>query len=271
MSKSHLVPKSVIDKNGKRTTVYVKSETQPRYRPVSISSKASSTPAIPEPAARSHVLPGERKLPGVKVDVGDYSHEIAPAGFSGAKCWKCGSFFSLEEMDRYFDKMLHCQWCGNEQIYGVAQVGIRDDCLKFINPDEVRSATWYHITTRANWDEDILEEDVYIQPFVHLGTLAAARERMKFLVTDLEKSGLPIPTFYCFEVEIFPDTEISDDLVPDDNEVAPQCAKDLDEPFALNGYARFGVTRYVNEYESHGSISLTAHPCAFRVVDSYPV
>jgi phage FluMu protein Com len=298
------IPKQIIDKNGKHTTVYVndggshKGKSQAKIiAPIQPSVKLLEPDvSIPEPfsdgRAATHIAYGAvtgQPLPGLAWDGEKLKHqsfdfekvhwELAPGGYSGAYCSKCGSFFTDVEMggSKYAKKCAVCSHV-NDFTYARGAVAVRDSDRRFFSKSEVRQEKWYHLTTRSDWYQGITEPDEEEQPYVHLGSLDAAKKRMAQLISANGADGMTEDDFYCYEVSISADASIADTVVIDQDSDAPKNASDIDLG-EQNGYVRgndfifeyesYGVTRYVNEYESHGSISLSAHPSAIEVTKVY--
>lgn len=287
MSNPALVKKTLVDKNGVTTTRLINPNkgipAPSRGGNVSSINSASGTGlyepkvAVPEPSKKARIGEGEQRLQHTTFEFEDFEWSLAPEGYSGAHCGKCKSFFTDEQVDAASASgKLTCEACGRESDDGVLQSGVRYGDRKYFSKGAVREETWYHITVRNHWGEDITEsDDVNDQPFVHLGSKEAALVRMKALVEDEARDpGYKgsHTQYYCYEVKVKPAAPIADAVLPDDNEIAPKKPSDFGINYiSSEGYEEYGVNRYVNEFESHGSISLLAHPSSFEIMDSYPV
>ena len=229
---------------------------------------------VPEPGKQARLRDGETYLEHTSFEYEDMPWDLAPEGYSGAYCGDCGSFFTDDDVDTASESSpLTCSACGEVSDQGVLPSAVRYNDRRLFSKSAVRKDTWYHITVRKNWVGDITEEqDVDYQPFVHLGSKEAALTRMKALVEDEVYAGKNGETqYYCYEVRIKPQAPIADAVLPDDNEIAPAMPVEMNYNYTGDGYEAYGVSRYVNEFESHGSISLLAHPSSFEVIESYPV
>jgi len=282
MSQSNLVATQIVDKNGKLTTVHVNPDKggavvfeRPAFSapPSQSSVSGSADIKLPKPPLRGTRADFEDKLQHTNFQFPgwDEGWSLAPEGFSGAYCHKCKSFYTDEEINgATAEQQLACSTCGFKQEQGVLPSGIRASSLRHLNKSAVRADTWYHITVKSDWYEDINEdEDPNQQPFVHIGTKEAALARMKALISETTDAGLPVPQFYCYELKIAERAPISDYLLPDDNDLAPSSPSEMNAVYTTDGYEAYGITRYVNEVESHGSISLNCHPTALEVTDFY--
>ena len=233
-----------------------------------------------EDATSENYLNGEWKsCPHCEKEEPEYI-QVAPNGYSGRSCWGCNSFFTDEEENDeapFSDSPnLVCRICG-ETSYGVNQSNIRESAIPFLDTENVYEETWVHITTNPNWNEAInaLEHDD--QPLVHIGTLASALSRMTDLIreqyTKADDSGnIEVPQFYLYRININEDARISSNIVGDDNDLAPTSIASSKEIHVVSdGYELGGITRYINDYEVPGSISLVAHPSALIVSEPEPI
>lgn len=280
-----LVRKTITDKNGVITTRLVNPDKgiagASRIPGGPIVSKATvllePDITVPEPSAKGTVDSPDEKLDHTMFTHEGFEWSLAPDGFSGAYCYSCKSFFTEEEVDSVGDSgSLLCASCGANSDQGVLPSGVKYSDRKFFSKSAVRENTWYHITVRSDWGGDITaEDDVDEQPLVHLGSKDAALDRMQDLIEEAAASGISgdkAPKFYCYEVKVKPVASIADAVLADDNDMAPSKPSDMNLNYVISdGYDEYGVNRYVNEYESHGSISLLAHPSSFDIVSSYQV
>lgn len=181
---------------------------------------------------------------------------VAPAGVSAVFCPKCHRHLSLDEEKNVRDSMGRC--CG----YGVFESGnllsegklsLQKKSVPFLNEDGVRSARWFHATRRTNWYEGLFTNAS--PALAHLGDYDTAMERFSIRSKPGEKWRM-------YVVELLPTVTVSPEISADENVAAPQFARDLP-------YKQYqgDVTRYINEWESIGSISLLATPDSFRVVN----
>jgi hypothetical protein len=128
----------------------------------------------------------------------------------------------------------------------------------------VKSIAWFHATNIYNWLEEInyTDDEDENRPYVHLGSKEAALELAKWKY--LEDPDGDNEMFYLWQVTLNVEALLADALLEDNNdwfyEVADSTRK------TLGG----DVIRYLNKWESAGSISLLADPrylTAVRVDD----
>lgn len=260
MVSSKAVLTSVIDKNGKHTSVWKN----------------------PNPAMITRLPPGAPSFP-----VNEDNHEkifyeeirkkcemlfhegtpwsIAPEGKSGAYCFQCQYHFD-KELINSGAQAWECPGCGSGTLEGLTGVSILPEALEFLDDEAVLNTTWFHTTIREDWDERLKGHQGEDTPLTHLGTLEAATVRMEDLKRERESEGLAPAQFYLYEVALLPTMSISESLADDDNDSAPESVKDWRRD-RFEKYDLFGCTRYVNMYESVGSISLLANPHHFEVVN----
>lgn len=195
------------------------------------------------------------------------SWSIAPEGMSAIFCDDCGTYATMEQ-NATFDSGCtdNCRSCGAFISYTISGLSVRADNAHFLDVAEVRKASWFHATLRSDWMGDLAQTNAQVQSagvtkddqfMAHVGTLDAALARlidaMKF--KDADTVG------YVYELRIKDSADIHDLIYDDENETAPQWAHEC----TSKGYSK-DVTRYVNRYESIGSISLLINSDAFEVV-----
>jgi hypothetical protein len=297
---SNLVLKPIVDKNGKQTHVRVNPDGKnapkrlsPSLKP-SVSTHNPTAVKVPEPspvasAGRNEdsvmlIKPWNKvQLEHTKFEYEGIEWELAPEGYSGAYCDRCRSFFTVEEIEKA-DKgtrLLYCKMCNHVHSTGQLASAVRYTDRQFFDKEVVRDTEWYHISTKPNWEEAITEMAESEQPLIHAGSLDAAESRMKYIKTitdeDIKVAKLDNPIhhdawgskarFYRYTLQITDDATIADHMIPDEDYQAPQTASGMASGEHKDLYARNGVTRYVNEYESHGSVSVMMHPSSFNVVE----
>lgn len=152
-----------------------------------------------------------------------------------------------------------CESCGH-YLGGQFNTGavLARDTIKFFDDETVRTTTWFHTTQNPDWEASLSKAD---RNFVHLGTEKAAEDRCLTLSRD------PDAATYIYELEIDAAAHIHDKVYYEDpyQDDTPSLSSDPD------GYSKInfdGVTRYVNEMEDVGSISLLANPKTLRVKQS---
>lgn len=235
---SHLVPKTVIDKNGKRTTVYVNTERKyetHRYEGVLYTESVQHEPTV-----------------------GGW--EIASEGRSGFACPICRYEYSeAEENYRVTNVGWDCIECGEEFEGEMALVSVRADAVKFFDDDVVRETEWYHATTRENWHESIARGGDNSR-LAHLGTKEAALQRIWY-ASSRDKS-IQAKKWRIYRVTLKPDVPIHANVMGDDLFGEPSTVAEARQD---KDYEADGVTRYVNTFEQVGSVSLVANPEQFIV------
>jgi Zn ribbon nucleic-acid-binding protein len=242
------IPRSIIDRNGKMTTVHVnpdgKANTESR-------SLISAPPAIIHQPAYGTPLP--------TVMVGNEQWDLAPEGVSGASCPECGTFVDKETArEGTFADGIECAKCGLTLTLLNMELAIEYDSRKFISKEETLNAVWYHATIKEDWHNGLLGADK--EAMVHLGTMEAALTRLE----HLEGSVHMDTQFTIMAVRFKPGTTVADDLIGDGNDFQPRTKE---EALDHQAYDAEGITRYVNQYEAVGSISLSTTAKTFDVVE----
>lgn len=176
------------------------------------------------------------------MESGTRSWEVAPSEDHAAfKCRTCGQW--AHNGSRLLDGCpLGCDgnvWDNNDEFPFI--IGVLRQTTQFFDITQTRNTLWYHATEVSNWHQKVSESK---NPFVHLGTQTAAMDR----IADLQEWNMQQNLAYLHEITLDPNALIAD-LVFADNDVDAMSAQD----FKRKGWD--GV-RYVNEWESVGSISL---------------
>lgn len=165
-------------------------------------------------------------------------------------CSDCGARVTRQQEEDLFREdsiyfRVHCRVCDKRLTIDTVDVAVLSSCKKFYQLEEVYKANWHHTTFRQRWLEAM--QDLIITPALHVGTYEAAMERTK-----------TAPAEYRYVVRVRSDAIIDPEVQPDFN----------DWPY--NGrHLKYDVIRYVNRYESPGSISLLVLPRALELVTYY--
>lgn len=172
-------------------------------------------------------------------------------------CPSCGTSATKSQDRRLVggDDLITCQICSKKYHVETAEMRVLAKSHPFMSAEIVRNATWYHATVIPNWHEAVSEASVY----VHAGSREAALERATHEFFPLGKK-VTDRTIYLWELSINSDAVITDDVLNDDNKW-PSKVSDCSREH-LGG----DVQRYLNRWESPGSISLLANPKAFNPV-----
>lgn len=200
-----------------------------------------------------------RNIKLINVDGNPTSNiKVAPEGYIGLYCFSCDNYIT----NSLAEKVIHnhetktapkCNHCNDKLELELMGVDLRYTEQKFLNPDNVKKTSWYHITTHPNWHDSITEnEDPHLTPMVHVGSKEAALDRLK----DLRKWRSNENEYYLYEVKLTSDANINPNILNDENELAPSNVAQANKTKGFNS----GVNRYVNLYEAPGTISLCANP-----------
>lgn len=190
---------------------------------------------------------------------------IAPEGKSAAFCFDCKGFFENELVRDYSIQVFDCPNCGSATVRDLWGVGIAQSSLKFLDADTTLRSSWFHGTVKKDWHKEITgTEKRGDTPMVHLGTLEAAIDRARDLSSEHD---IPISDFVVHEIKMKDSMQLSENVVFDEMDNAPALVKDW-HTGEFDHYNLFGSTRYVNIYESIGSISLLSNPHHFDIVNT---
>lgn len=191
------------------------------------------------------------------------------------QCYKCGEEFVFNRDNMPWNAAcVHCGGAFNTSYFQTPIFKVALDDVKFFEKKRTMRATWFHATTSKDWLNDVLKGGV----MVHVGSMGAARDRANDIMRDWDDGA----RVFIYEVAMDKDTTIGDAVYPDMNdffrhEVAQpitaehtfqtsegtvSASKFLREMYDEN----VDVVRYVNQYESVGSISLLVNPRVLKVV-----
>lgn len=155
--------------------------------------------------------------------------------------------------------------CGDESMVDELDVHILPSSVRFLDTDTTRENVWYHSTKVENWAEEVSQlrptfvcgsNEMLSVPYVHVGTLDAAMAR--FDDTKHEAGWL-------YEIRIKDEAVLAREVYEDRNDWEQYVRTGFFEGI-LEDKKQCDVIRYVNRWESVGSISLIMDPRLFEVV-----
>lgn len=196
--------------------------------------------------------------------------EIAPAdAASPFRCSGCkeyyfpdGVFHNYEHGANEFVHLEREVVCPTPECAGYitdVDLLVRHDSKEFLNVGGCFDATWYHATDRGfQWRSKLMMPDEFGEiTFAHMGTFDAAMDRYR----QTNYSWLA-KEFVMHEIKILDHAEfypaVGEDRLTWEMNIPPHKSPPP-------------ITRYLNRYESPGSISLLADPRLFEVVKSYSI
>lgn len=183
-------------------------------------------------------------------------------GLSPFACTRCGKYSTkgMEIQMRYSHNArvnsspFLCA-CGKGISVEDSTLTIIPSSAPLLNDATVKNVTWFHATNVYNWLEEVSfegEDGDEDSPYVHLGSKEAALELAKWKY--LEENDDDNDMFYLWQVTLNVEAVLADVILEDNNdwfyEVTDSARK------ALGADA----VRYLNKWESAGSISLLADP-----------
>lgn len=176
------------------------------------------------------------------------------AGFSALRC-KCEQMLT-QEQERHiqnYGQETTCARCGEmvwiENVYPM----VEPRSIMLMEDVYAPHAIWYHATNNPTWMESLLSfrdhKGVSRIPLVHIGTKNSALERAETERYD-----------YLYTLTLKPGTSIHPDIVVDDNSWTQYVDETV--PFSMPADG----LRYINIWESAGSISMLIDPRALDIV-----
>lgn len=199
---------------------------------------------------------------------------VAKPGTTGLRCRSCNNYLSkkvVDSIEEQNSKIITCNscytsftWNTNADYRGVFlppyKVEIKtEEAHLLVSTDDVYSQTWYHSTQIENWATEIKKAET----FVHFGTKEAALERLQ-LNNDWNKDNLEGEIY---ELRLKRSATISSTIHDDDNKFPELLGEGRDEPHRIS---KNKVSRYVNQWESPGSVSLIGNLDDFEIVRVIP-
>lgn len=147
-------------------------------------------------------------------------------------------------------EVMGCPNCGLSVRKADCDILVRPSSERYRDLDAVMSSSWFHFTFVDDWF-NVVTGKGQLTPAVHVGTFDAAVERGRDAINYYDT-----PTNDLYEIRFKPGTKF-DDLIHSDKENRwEERASDLP----------YDAARYVNKYESPGSISIICDPRVLEVV-----
>ena len=168
-------------------------------------------------------------------------------------CSVCNMYLSKYQEGKFrTEYFADCQFCGAELEAGGLNVHVKPSSAKFLRVDNVRSSYWYHATYVEDWTNEVPSDLA-----LHIGTWQSAKRRW-----DDINSGLTYRhTGSMYKLKLKPNVPILRSVVLDDY---------VDDAHVGAEFAD-KVVRYVNLFESTGSISLITRREHFDVIGCTPL
>lgn len=155
--------------------------------------------------------------------------------------------------------------CEEESMVDELDVHVLLSSVPFLDTATTRETVWYHSTKINNWDAEVAKlrstfvcgsNEMLSVPYVHVGTLDAALAR--FEDTKGESGWL-------YEIRIKDEAVLAGEVYEDRNDWEQFVRTGFYES-VLGDKKKCDVLRYVNRWESVGSISLIMDPRFMEVV-----
>jgi hypothetical protein len=186
---------------------------------------------------------------------------VAPIDTSPYSCKTCGTYASKAQ-EAALGKDMHesftCLGCGRELWLAAMALDLRGSEAKLLSEVAVRNARWYHISPREDWDEGTKVQQV----MTHLGSKEAALDRLR----QVMRAPIAPATYYLYEVALKLEAPVLPELVVDQLGSWPEQSNETGH--GKHWYLQAGgVSRYMNQYEEPGTISLLADPESYEVVN----
>ncbi len=199
-------------------------------------------------------------------------------------CEHCGGITPLTA-DTYHRERHHahikCAQCPADIHYGPYAMTLRDADDPVLNDEAAIRAAWYHTSTVPGWPprgrpltpeqagflSRVTSDDVadsirqsHEHQALHLGTYEAAIESMLRKMRDEDAGGVQ---FWLYRVALRDSTMIKPGYCNETFEDISQITQE--------GLGGWGAIRYLNTWESPGSISLAVRPQALAAVQGIPL
>lgn len=148
-----------------------------------------------------------------------------------------------------------CPACGDYFDITEVEVRVHPEATPLLSMETVLETEWFHVSWSSNWHASLLREESI--PYVHAGNRQSAIDRYEGLYRGC--------IAYLYKFKLAPGISISDVIYDDLNEW-PEDIQRGGLPYR-NGREVNGV-RYVNRWESPGSISILVNPMFIVEVSS---
>jgi hypothetical protein len=201
------------------------------------------------------------------------------------KCEHCGGVTPLSASTYYREQghsaRIKCKHCPTDIHYGPNALALRDAGDPVLNDQVALDTAWYHTSTHSRWPPsgqrmtpagtallrhgtsddaaDSVRERLENKA-LHVGTYEAAIESMLRKMRDEDMAG---ERFWLYRVELRRKVTIE---LGYRNETFEEVAQ-----ITQAELGDFGAIRYLNTWESPGSISLAVHPRSLAAVQGIPL
>lgn len=182
-----------------------------------------------------------------------FSEKLISDGYSIYSCRSCNASFSNVQVQKFrVDFMNMVCSCGDKMNLVDSAVSVLPESAHMLDIDEVKSSVWYHATESDNWLDAVKQLELI--PYVHIGTRKAAMDRAKQISKrSLRRTGKN-SKIWLWQVTVDSNASIASSILDDEDDwltAVTECSVK-----GLGGNA----IRYVNRYESTGSVSLLIDP-----------
>lgn len=185
-------------------------------------------------------------------------------GLSPFACLHCGTH-TTKTMETQM-RSSHNAWvqgdpftcvCGQSISVDKSALTIIPSSGPLLDEETVKAVTWFHATNVYNWLEEVSfdygeDDDDMIRPYVHLGSKEASLELGKWKY--LEENDDDDDMFYLWQVTLNVEAILGDGVLEDNNDWFYDVTESARKTLGAD------AIRYLNKWESAGSISLLADP-----------
>lgn len=175
-------------------------------------------------------------------------HRVLPPGERGGpRCPFCNRRVSKDTRDILSRLLPAMCSCGERFSLDEANIPVLRRCADLLtDTSKIFTRRWYHGTSLDDWHTGVLLAP--FTPLVHIGTRYAALER-----------GKSLSRLFLYTIKVDAGATVHPEIFPDYN--------DLDGDVDTDRYDGYSVVRYINRWESPGSISLLINPGVITVLD----
>lgn len=147
--------------------------------------------------------------------------------------------------------------CGKSMSISECNLTVLPSSAPMLDKEIAKTATWFHATNIYNWLDEVSfdygdEDDDMIRPYVHVGSKDAALELGKWKY--LEENDDDDDMFYLWEVTLNVEAILADGVLEDHNDWLYEVIDSARKTLGAD------AIRYLNKWESAGSISLLVDP-----------
>lgn len=187
---------------------------------------------------------------------------VMPEGAASAfTCLNCNASLPKDAERRLCESFAESYLCACGEVSGVEEVDVwvLPSSESMLEKANAHKTVWFHSTNVEYWDEKIVGPAAVssVVPYIHVGTVEAAMERFR---DKGSRYG------WLYEIELTDDCVLADEVYEDRDDWVTSAERGFYEENEDDDEDLRHALRYVNRWESPGSISLLLDPRKMKIV-----